>query len=60
MDGTSRMVDLTLFHLWLALIGLSIAGLIGQCYYFHSIRGAYICLLTMVPIAAAFLVLLNF
>jgi hypothetical protein len=54
------MVDLTLFHLWLALIGLSIAGLIGQCYYFHSIRGAYICLLTMVPIAAAFLVLLNF
>ena len=53
------MINFTIFYFWLVCIGLSIVGLAAQFYYFNSDRGAYICLLTMIPISTAFILLLQ-
>lgn len=40
---------------------VSIIGLIAQFYYFNNVRiGGTICVLTMIPIGAAFIVFLEY
>ena len=52
-------LNFTLFYIWMALMGLTIIGLIARCWIKDEMTGAIISLLALIPMLTAFILLLD-